>query len=398
MSNTMIPFFAFHQQDYSILEELVNAMGVNWLEGQQLLFGGKLREHTRKVEPSFANLCASAEKEYQSMSKEADYVFLKWLCKYPGIKNLYWQGASYGGINRIYNAITTHEQTVQKLLIYMLTKQFLSVFFVNIGGTDELVNNTRFLEKLFNKQKSRFTKRNAIPILECFLKGEKVFSFANRRFQTPMDLANHLQPFADKSKGSLSQVIQPLFQNDNNFEPQFEAWIIMHGFHHELILWKERFQDGQNDGDDIVDFYSDDDHDQAIEACQQLESDFAESLDGFEAKFIDLLSKYQDRIGDSVAFNALMSDYFPAQKLQSYLLVALYRMDIIKTIREASELNDLLTIRFEKRLIKDFGVKEMFARWAVYEWCHCYGEQVLNKENSIQPVTIASFVNNTYKQ
>ena len=134
---------------------------------------------------------------------------------------------------------------------------------------------------------------------------------------------------------------------------------------------------------DIEEFFFDEDQEQIIEARQQLEADFVKTLDGFEDKFIELLKQYQDRIDDPVAFNALMSDYFPTQKLQSYLLMALYRMDIVKAIRDAVELTELLTARFEKRLIKDFGVKEAFAKWAVSEWCYCYGELILNKQNAV---------------
>ena len=384
MSQTTIASFTFHQQDYTILEDLVNAMGANWQEGKQLLFSGKLREHTRKVDSSFANSCAAAEKEYQSKNNEGSRIFLKWLCKYPGIKGLYWQGNNFGGLKGITAKLTAHDETLQKLLLHMLKMQFLSGFVQNIGGKDELVGNVRFLEKAYNKSNSMFSKRNALPILECFLIGDKKFAFAGRQFSTPTDLAAYLQPFADTSKNTLSRTIQPLFSDDYNFEPRFEAWIIMHGYQHELTLWKGRYQEGQGSADDIDDVFFDEEQEQVIEAREQLESDFVKSLDGFEDKFIELLSQYQDRIDNPVAFNALMNDYFPVNKLQTYLLMALYRMDIVKAIREASELSEPMTVRFEKRLVKDFGVKEAFAKWAVREWCFSFGETILKKPSSLQ--------------
>jgi len=76
MSNTMVLPISFHQQEFTVLDELVNSMGMNWLEGQQLLFSGKLREHTRKVEPSFANSCASAEKESRLKANECNRIYL----------------------------------------------------------------------------------------------------------------------------------------------------------------------------------------------------------------------------------------------------------------------------------------------------------------------------------
>ena len=387
MSSTIISPISFHQQEFTVLDDLVNAMGMNWLEGRQLLFSGKLREHTRKVDPSFANSCASAEKESQLKANEGNRIYLKWLCKYPGIKGLYWQGYNYGGIKRISSTLVARDETLQKLLLHMLKAQFLNSFLKNLGGSDALVDNVRFLEKAYNKSDSKFSKRNALPILECLLNGNKSFSFAGRQFESPKDLAAYLQTFADTSKSALSRTIQPLFQDEFNFDPRFEAWIIMHGFQHELTLWKGRFQEGQGSSDDVEEFFLEEEQEQIVEARQQLESEFVKTLDGFEDKFIDLLKQYQDRMDDPIAFNALMNDYFPTNKLQSYLLMALYRMDIVKAIRDAIELTEPLTARFEKRLVKDFGVKEAFAKWAVGEWCHCYGALVLSKKNSV-PVVI----------
>ena len=102
-----------------MLDDLVNAMGMNWMEGRQLLLSGKLREHTRKVDPSFANSCASAEKESQLKANEGNRIYLKWLCKYPGIKGLYWQGYNYGGIKRISSTLAARDETLQKLLLHM---------------------------------------------------------------------------------------------------------------------------------------------------------------------------------------------------------------------------------------------------------------------------------------
>lgn len=383
MSTTTIPAFSFHQQEFTVLEDLVNAMGTNWIEGRQLLFSGKLREHVRKTDSSFANSCASAEKEAQEKANESNRIFLRWLCKYPGIRGLYWQSHNYGGVKRISSTLAARDETLQKLLLHMMKGQFLSTFLRNIGAPDGLIDNTRFLEKACNKSDTKFSRRNVLPILECLLNGNKSFSFSGHQFETPKDLALYLQTFADTSKSALSRCIQPLFQDDYNFDPRFEAWILMHGYQHELTLWKSRFQEGVGSSEDIEEFFFDEDQEQIIEARQQLEADFVKTLDGFEDKFIELLKQYQDRIDDPVAYNALMSDYFPTQKLQSYLLMALYRMDIVKAISDAVELTELLTARFEKRLIKDFGVKEAFAKWAVSEWCYCYGELILNKQNAV---------------
>lgn len=384
MSATIIAPFTFGQREYTVLEDLVNAMGLNWTEGRRLLFDGDLGKHVRKLVPAFANTCAAAEKEFQTKPNEGDRIFLKWLCRYPGIRGLYWRGDYYGGIDSLHARLAAQDETLQKLLLHMLKAQFLSTFIKNIQGPQALSDNVRFLERAYNRTNTRFSKRNALPILERLLSGDRTFAFAGQQFRTPLELAAWLQTFADTSKSALSRAVQPLFQDDCNFDPRFEAWIIMHGFHHELTLWKGRFQDGQGGADDVVEeFFFDEEQDQAVEARQLPEPEFQKSLDGFEEKFMELLERYADRIDDPIAFNALMSDYFPTYKLQCYLLMALYRMDIARAIRETAELTELLTVRFVKRLINDFGVKEPFARWAVDAWCRCYGEQLLKKKNPL---------------
>ena len=384
MSTTTIPAFSFLQREFIVLEDLVNAMGTNWTEGRELLFSGKLREHVKKTLPAFAGACAAAEKEARAKPKERSRVFLRWLCRYPGIRELYWQGRHYGGVDSISAALDTGDETLQKLLLHMMKEQFLSAFLRNIGAPESLADQTRFLEKACNESNTRFTRKNVLPMLECLLKGDTSFSFSGRRFDTPGDLAAYLQTFADTSKKALSRCIQPLFQDDYNFDPAFEAWILMHGYQHELTLWKGRFQEGAGSPEALEEFFLDDDQGQAAETRPQPEADFVKDLDGFEDQFTDLLKQYEDRIDDPAAFNALMNDYFPTRKAQSYLLTTLYRMDIMKAIRDADELTELLTVRFEKRLMQDFGVKEAFAKWAVSAWCRCYGEKVLNKQNNVR--------------
>ena len=69
--------------------------------------------------------------------------------------------------------------------------------------------------------------------------------------------------------------------------------------------------------------------------------------------------------------------------MQIYLIHLLYKMDIVKAIKDANELNEMFTTRFINRLTKDFGIKEEFAKWAVSIWCVCYGEKILHKKNRV---------------
>jgi hypothetical protein len=79
----------------------------------------------------------------------------------------------------------------------------------------------------------------------------------------------------------------------------------------------------------------------------------------------------------------MLKDLFPDKSLQTYLIYLLYKMDIMRAINDADELNEVFTSRFIHRLSKDFGIKEDFAKWAVSIWCVSYGEEILHKKNRV---------------
>lgn len=277
MSDSTIAAFPFMQATYTDLDDLVNDMAAHWEEGKALLFSGKLREHVRKSHPSLANACSAVEKEYAQQPEEADHLFLQWLCKYPGIRGLYYQGKAYGGLPDLAAVLSgkvtaktasystkaapdtksassatkaapdvksaSSKAELQKLLHHLLLTQLLCTLLKNLGAKQELLDNVRFLEKECAKTNTKFAPENAIPMLEVFLNDRKTLLFDGQTFQSPAELARYLQEFADISKSALSRKIQPLFQNNDNFAPSFEAFILMHGFAHELTLWKGRFQE-----------------------------------------------------------------------------------------------------------------------------------------------------------
>lgn len=372
MSSKQIEPLTFHNSAYTELESLVNDMGKYWNEGKQLLFEGKLREHTRKQHPSFANSCAAAEKELGSYPKESNRIYLKWLCKFDGIKGLYWKGSCYGNFKSIANFLcSSSNDELNDLLLFMMDHQYLSMLAKSLHIKDSMRERIRFIERNLSKSDTMFEKENALPILSVILSESKDFYFQGKRFTTPKDLAAYLQGYADKSKEELSRAVKPLFQDEYNLDPYFEAWIIMHGYQHELALWKARFQEGQGVNNDIHIDFSDDDEDLDQIQPDELPENNKE-LTEFERLFKELLTNHSDRIDDEKSFRGLLNDYFPMYQMEKRLIYDLYRMDIVKAIRESTGTDDLLMVRFEKRLVKDFGVKDDLAKWAVGVWFRCY--------------------------
>ena len=299
---------------------------------------------------------------------------------------MYWRGRDLGGLDAIASALESGDEEVRKLVLYLMKEQVFHNMVLSLGGRDELSAQVRYLERAYNKRDTAFERNGVVPMLERVLRGEKSFSFEGRDFSSPKDLAAYLQGYADRSPKALAKAVRPLFADENNLDPRFEAWALMHGFGHELTLWKMRYQEGRGNKDDgPEDFVFDEDREPLTEAREQTPEEFALAVEGFDDRFVELLTRFADRIGDPKIFEGLMSDYFPDNRLQCYLLLKLYRMEIMRAIRETEEIDSILTARFEKRLTDDFGVEASFAGWAVGAWCRCYGERVLNKKFAKRP-------------
>ena len=235
-----------------------------------------------------------------------------------------------------------------------------------LGCDEETENSVRFLEKEFGKNDSGYSGKTVLPILKILLSGKKTLDLAGNTFNAPAGLAEYLQAFADKSKSALSRAAKPLFPDEHSMDPLFEAWLIAHGFRHEVTLWKGRFGDGRGTAaEEIV--LDEEPESAAGEAAPEAE-EFTGAPEGFEEKFTELLTLYRDRVEDPAVFEALMSDYFPLNKMECFLLVTLQRMDIIRAATESAEADEIISVRFGQRLVRDFGVREPFAVWAVGVW------------------------------
>ncbi len=183
--------------------------------------------------------------------------------------------------------------------------------------------------------------------------------------------------FADASKEKFQTKIKPLFLDEYNLEPVVEGWLINLGFQHQVSLWNDRYQVGAKDTGSLEE---EKESEPSAPTKDSLPEDFAACAYEFETKFGEMLQNYPDILDDSRKFTGMTKDLFPQNQLQAHLVDILYKMDIVQAIRNAKSLNDLFTLRFIKRLVADFGVKEAYAKWAVSVWCVCYGEKILQKK------------------
>lgn len=380
--DTYVPF-EFNGKSYNEPIALINAMGKSWRLGKQILFTGELANYYKKFDRNWYLKCQNAVSSYQNNPKLGDVIFLKWICKIEGIKNLYWRGRNYGNVPQMIDLLNKNDNDFKQLVSFMIREQLLSVFLKNSGCKAELVENVHYLERCYVRKDCMFDKKKTTSLLRIILSETKTFSFEGTIYRREADFAKHLQQCADVSKRFLDAKIEKLYSDDYNLIPEFEGWLINLGKTKELSLWRDKYQSGTLEEEDEEEFVFTEDEEEHNQAQNKANEEFSKEIFGFENDFYTALSEYTDSLQSPKRFEALMKDLFPEKALQTYLILTLYKMDITTAIQNAVEINSVFISRFIKRLRMDFGIKEEFAQWAVSVWCVCYGEKILQKVNRI---------------
>ena len=377
--------YEFGGNQYQTITALANAMAVNWTEGRDFLLSGRFRAETGGSDKRALASAVWAEKKYNEDPSKGNLLFLKWLIRTPGVTNLYWMGRSYGDLDHVCNLMKSDDsEEAVKLILFMIQEQIFGDFVQTSGKKDSVTGAVRYLERCYAKKDTSFNRRNILPLMLAVLEDRKTFEFDGQQFRTVQELAAYLQKFADTSKKALSRKAAGLYQDDANFTPEFEGWLLSLGYQKAVSAWKDRFQAGSSQDDSFdSDLVLLEDVELREEAGGDGGDDFGSKAEKFETAFTRMLEEYPECLESADRFKAYMSDLIPDNDLQVYLIHNLYKMDIARAIREADEITELFPARFTSRLVGDFGVSAGLAKWAASVWCVCYGERVLKKKNSV---------------
>ncbi|MBQ8054129.1 MAG: hypothetical protein IJ198_10055 [Lachnospiraceae bacterium] len=381
--------YKFGENSYPTTAALANAMAVNWSEGRDFLVRGAFRAEVGGSDKRALASAVWAEKKYNEDPSKGNLLFLKWLVKNPGVTNLYWMGRSCGDLDHVCALIKADPQSDQKeetvkLVLFMIQEQIFGDFVQTSRRKDSVVAAVRYLERCYARKESKFNRGNILPLMLAVLEEKKIFEFDGQQFRTVQELASYLQKFADISKKALSKKAAGLYQDDANFTPEFEGWLLTLGYQKALSAWKDRFQAGEaEEGSFDADLVLLEDIELREEAGGDGGDDFTVKARQFEDAFTKMLEEHPQCLESAARFKAYMSDLLPDNDLQAYLILCLYKMDIARAIEEADELTQLFPARFVSRLVSDFGVSQPLARWAASVWCVCYGDRVLKKKNSV---------------
>jgi len=374
--------FVFDGIEYTDFPTLLNALGLHWEEGKKILFNGQLKDFFIIDDRSTGQRCVNAKTEFLQDPSNGNGIYLKWLCRSPGIPGLYWMGRNYGKISMLPSALSsTQNKDLCDVIIYMTKERFLADFVKNNGGNENMCKAAVHLQEVANRSNSKFNIRNIPAILSFVLKGETTFSLNGKQFTSTDELAIHMQQLASVGQQRLEKEVEKLYADESNLSPAFEAWLLVTGKGRELNEWRKTCQSGFNDSEEEITLPVNSSTPQS--QAQDMQT-FSDNVFDFEKQFSEALNQYPNVLETPNRFMALMNDLFPGKGLQTFLLSTLYRMDIVLAIQKADALDELFVSRFVNRIVKDCGVREEYAKWAASIWCTCYGEEVLKKTNSVK--------------
>ena len=373
----------FQGNSYRDPDILTEAMAMDWDAGRKMLFSGSFSSALRQENKALASAADSARREYQNRPENGDLLFWKFIYRHGKIKRLYWKRHCFGNWKRVSSLMRQgNDHELNRFTTGLLKEQLFSVYAKSAGASEQTIESIRYIEKCHNRMNSSYRKSLSRVILATVMDGNENFTFDGHVFKTVEEFSACLQDLTNGSKERFEHKIRMLFYDEHNLDPNFTGWLLNKGHSKALEAWNRKYQGDSGNNDD-----DGDDGDNIVrqeltgftDMLNEKDVDFARDVLGFEQEFTQFLQSCEDALEDAQRFTGLIKDIFPTRPLQMNLLLTVYKMDIVRAIRDASEMNQVFANRFEKRLVRDFGVKQNFAKWAVSIWCVCLGEQVLGK-------------------
>ena len=219
----------------------------------------------------------------------------------------------------------------------------------------------------------------------ALMKGISAFSFRGKDYRTVHELAEDLREIAAKEGKSFPRKVSALIDG-KGLSPEFAAWLLLWDQEKALDRWAGKYCEPPEPPTpkEQLEMAKLDQQIDAERAREEMEVQRQLASPETVTVFGKLLAQYPEMTKNARFFRGLLADEMPDEPLRRRLLLELYRMDVMKSIRESPEITTALLDRLAGRMVRDLGVREGHARWAAGMWCLCYGRDILGKTCSPQ--------------
>ncbi|PXV91158.1 hypothetical protein C8E03_104166 [Lachnotalea glycerini] len=93
-------------------------------------------------------------------------------------------------------------------------------------------------------------------------------------------------------------------------------------------------------------------------------------------KLQEIIEKYPEALSNRQKLRALLLDYFPDKKRESNILLMVFDEDIIVEMRKITSIDNILMMRYIKKLVINYGIYEEVAKEGILNWARAFGVEV----------------------
>ncbi len=247
LNNFMIPYpgYGFGYSRYYDLRSLVSAMASEWDEGKDHVFRGIMSAFLKQYYPAAANRCMDAEEEYKADRSNSDKIYWDLLYRLnPQLNDFYWNDRRYHSLAALGEEMLTQlnrndssdESFWNELIFHKLLSGYARK---RLRGLSDLTEDLDRLENEFlHAAPDLHRKRTLYYSLGYLLSGDRTLRVGEHCFDTPEELATHMEQQMQKSYSAFRQFSSKLIGMNNRLEPQFEAWLTVMGNADAVRSWK----------------------------------------------------------------------------------------------------------------------------------------------------------------
>ncbi|MGN1020533.1 MAG: protein kinase [Aristaeellaceae bacterium] len=236
-----IAAYAFQGKSIQTREELARQLCVNWEEGKDELFSGRLVRHFSQRD----SVSGSELQQLMSEGGDADIVLMRALHVVDhGTFAFMWKGRYFQHIKdfayQAQEALVARDRQLRSCLETAMAQHAISVHAgIVYPQRRELSDQIRKIENYFiNLAAQRREQEVCCHVMLYQLQGKYVLKLGDRAFESIAALTSHIMQLRDTDTIAFEQCCHSLIAYDNGLSPQFEAWLIALGKKNTVHQWR----------------------------------------------------------------------------------------------------------------------------------------------------------------
>ena len=242
-----IPPITFMYKKYTDLQQLVEALGLDWDNGKKRLYRSALTNYFSKFNNDIANFCMDAEEAVQRNRTLADIEFFKCLYHiYPELKQFCWKHYHYKDMielgSSILEALRNNESSILNVFDEFVISHLFSKREKAVNRDDrEYYRRILAIEDKYiyaQERKDYAEVQTQLYLLGYLYSKTKTLHTSYANFDTVEELVKYIKQIIAANPDNVDYYSKELVVTNGSLNrtslleqaaPQFRAWLIVHG-------------------------------------------------------------------------------------------------------------------------------------------------------------------------